>query len=170
MIVIAGIALPPMVELLVQINVSAEKVVPFVKPNTLAVEMLEEIKGKRWDENWIGGPLADAEKTAPSALGADSGETGRADFDDMDDYKDIQPVPQDAEGNPLPAYADYTVQVQVYYVFGIGDAYPLTAPANFDFVTPVTTNPPSSDYKRIDVTITKNTGETFSASTIVCNY
>ncbi len=167
-IVIAGIALPPLVALLVRTMIDSSKVMPFVRPNTLAIELMEEIKGKRWDEKWIGGPLDDAKKTPPASLGKDAGETTRADFDDMDDYKSIDPVPKDVQGNVLSQYAGYTVAVSVYYVKGIGNTLPLNS-GTFNFTAAETGNPPTSNHKRIDVAISKGS-EITRVSTIVCNY
>ena len=116
MIVITGIAMPPLIALLLQINKESSTIVPYVEPSALAIELMEEIKGKKWDENWIGGKLDDADKTPPSVLGADFGETTRAAFDDMDDYISIPAVPQDIHGTALPQYKDYTVKVICYNI------------------------------------------------------
>jgi hypothetical protein len=169
MIVITGIAMPPLIALLLQINKESSTIVPYVEPSALAIELMEEIKGRKWDENWIGGKLEDADKTPSAVLGADPGESTRAAFDDMDDYINIPAVPQDIHGTALPQYKDYTVKVSVYYVKGLGTALPLI-PSAFDFSAKDTTTPPTSNYKRIDVSVLKGGKEVYRVSTIACNY
>ncbi|MBN2145118.1 MAG: prepilin-type N-terminal cleavage/methylation domain-containing protein [Candidatus Aureabacteria bacterium] len=169
MIIIAGMAMPPLVALLILINQESTTIIPYVEPSVLAIQLMEEIKGKKWDENWIGGKLEDADKTSPGSLGADSGESTRTLYDDMDDYININPIPQDIHGNNLPQYQDYRVTVGVYYVRGLGTTLPLN-PGSFDFSSVDTTNPPVSNYKRIDVTITKNSQVVYRVSTVACNY
>lgn len=166
-IVIAAIIIPPMSMVLYQLNVSSAKVIPIASPKALAVELIEEIKGKRWDENWKGGPLQNSEKTSPSALGSDSGEAVRRDYDDMDDYVSINSVPKDLDGNDLPEYTGYTLTVSVQYVTGVIGTP--DNPSGYDFETPETDNPPVSDFKRIEVILTKGS-EVTRVSTVAGNY
>lgn len=163
MILIGGMAIPPLVALMIYINKQSAQVTPFVRPNTFAVELMEEIKGKKWDEAWVGGPLEDAAKTPPSLLGPESGETKRSLYDDIDDYNAIQnAVITDVNGTPLADYAGYLVSVNVYYVPGLSNSTP-------DFITKDLRNPPVSNAKRIDIIITKGSLKS-EVSTIVCNY
>lgn len=161
-VVILGIAMPPFANTMVQIARTFEYIAPTVRPNTVAIELLEEIKSRKWDENWIGGPLSSSDKTIPSDLGADGGETLRADYDDIDDYIDIDPVPRTLDGIPIPEYSDFSVSVDVFYVRGW-----MVNPPDFD--TPDTTNPPVSNSKKIEVTVSKG-NQSYHVSTIVCNY
>ena len=163
MIVIGGMAIPPLVALLIYINKQSNVIVPLVKPNTFAVELMEEIKGKRWDENWVGGPLDNSRKTLPSLLGPDTGETSRNLYDDMDDYNALQnAVICDVNGTLLTDYKDYRVTVKVYYVPGLSQS-------PIDYVSHDTTSPPVSNSKRIDIILTRGTDQ-FNVSTIVTNY
>jgi len=58
----------------------------------LAQELMEEIRSMRWEDP----------QTAGGPLGSDSGEWGRLDFDDIDDYDNlVESPPNDLDGNPL---------------------------------------------------------------------
>ena len=54
---------------------------------------------------------------AATTLGADAGEHGRADYDDVDDFNGWAASPPSArDGTPLPGYAGWSVTVWVRYV------------------------------------------------------
>lgn len=92
----------------------------------LAQSYLDEILGKRFDEHSAprGIPPCRSNCTdiADFGFSADGGETGRADFDDVDDYhgldegdEDLNPL-QDADGNERLGYENYRVTVSVRYL------------------------------------------------------
>lgn len=103
---------------------------------TLAKAYIDEILGKRFDENSAnngvppcrapdgpGGVPANRECTVFASFGPDSGET-RSRFDDVDDYTNIDegegpgvlnPL-QDAEGNTRTGYEGFRVVIDVRYI------------------------------------------------------
>ncbi|MCB1644175.1 MAG: hypothetical protein KDI36_01915 [Pseudomonadales bacterium] len=88
-----------------------------VKAVELGESYLEEILGKRFDENSpVGGiPACHSSATACGAVGPD-GES-RAAYDDVDDYHGLdESPPQDSDGVARSLYTGYRVQVQVSYV------------------------------------------------------
>ncbi|WP_237132964.1 type II secretion system protein [Pseudohongiella sp. O18] len=90
----------------------------------LAQSYLDEILARRFDENSAprGIPPCRANCTAEGSFGPDGGETGREDYDDVDDYNGLdegyeQPNPlRDAEGNTREGYENFRVQVSVRYL------------------------------------------------------
>lgn len=93
----------------------------------LAQAYLDEILGKRFDENTRNRgippcrPLSSRLCTAEGSFGSDGGET-RATFDDVDDYHgldegdgQVNPL-QDADGNTRTGYDNFRVQVSVRYI------------------------------------------------------
>lgn len=90
----------------------------------LAQSYLDEILSKRFDENSAprGIPPCRSNCTEEVDFGPDAGETGRADFDDVDDYHGLdeglgQTGPlQDAEGNERTGYDNFRVRVSVRYL------------------------------------------------------
>lgn len=90
----------------------------------LAQSYLDEILGKRFDENSAPRgipPCSKAYNPCSTVLGPESGET-RSLFDDVDDYHDLaegddesEPL-QDSEGNDREGYDNFRVQVSVRYV------------------------------------------------------
>ena len=100
-----------------------------VRAVALAQSYLDEIVGKRFDENSPVNGIPPCHPTGPpprqctaeASFGPDGGET-RADFDDVDDYHgldegdgQVNPL-QDAQGNPRTGYANFRVQVTVRYL------------------------------------------------------
>jgi MSHA pilin protein MshD len=80
----------------------------------LALDLMEEIKSKRFDEHMF--PEA---ATPLSQFGPDSGEGGadRRLFDDVDDFHGWSSAPpRSLNGTPLPEFAGFTRSVQVEYV------------------------------------------------------
>ncbi|MBU2099392.1 MAG: type II secretion system GspH family protein [Gammaproteobacteria bacterium] len=90
----------------------------------LAQSYLDEILGKRFDENSAprGIPPCRSNCTDEVDFGLDDVESARDDFDDVDDYHgldegDEQPSPlQDAEGNDRSGYENYRVSISVRYL------------------------------------------------------
>jgi len=95
---------------------------------TKTVELVQayadEIQTKRFDENTpVGGvPACDSDASAASCsltLGADATEQrsgGINDYDDVDDYNDLDKTPPvDSQGNLRTDYAGYRVRVTVSY-------------------------------------------------------
>jgi MSHA pilin protein MshD len=90
----------------------------------LAQSYLDEIFGKRFDENSHprGIPPCRTNCTDAVSLGLDAGETERYHFDDVDDYDGLEegadtPDPlQDSEGQNRTGYANYRVEVSVRYL------------------------------------------------------
>jgi hypothetical protein len=77
---------------------------------SLADDMIEEIKGKAYDENTITFPTVNRATLTPTAsLGKDAGETYPY-FDDVDDYNNFA---RDADA---PHAEKYHIAVKVYYV------------------------------------------------------
>lgn len=91
----------------------------------LGQSYLDEILGKRFDEHSAprGIPPCRTNCSAPAAFGlVDGGESGREDFDDVDDYHGLNegdtPLNPllDSEGDPRPNYDNYRVTVSVRYL------------------------------------------------------
>lgn len=96
----------------------------------LAQSYLDEILSRRFDERSAprGIPPCRTNCTDEVDFGPDGGESGRADFDDVDDYHDLdegydQADPlQDAEGNERLEYENFRVRVSVRYLeLGVGE-------------------------------------------------
>lgn len=89
----------------------------------LAQSYLDEILGKRFDENSAprGIPPCRTNCTLSASFGPDGGET-RAQYDDVDDYNGMdegegQLTPlQDADGNTRTGYDNFRVRVSVRYM------------------------------------------------------
>lgn len=116
----------------------------------LAQDLMEEISSKKWDENRTQGPVSDALKTLPAALGPEAGESrynnGATAFDDMDDYNGLSETQiRDSQGTILTAFPGFTRTAQVFYV----------NPSDLD--TSVVTVPPPN-YKRVRVVVSWNGG------------
>jgi MSHA pilin protein MshD len=95
----------------------------------LAQSYLDEILAKRFDERTAprGIPPCRSNCTDEVDFGLDGGESGREDFDDVDDYHDLdegldQATPlQDAEGMDRLGYDNFRVRVTVRYLqLGVG--------------------------------------------------
>jgi len=95
-----------------------------VRAVALAQSYLDDILGKRFDERTAprGIPPCRTNCTDEVDFGPDGGENGRADYDDVDDYHNLdegrdQSTPlQDAEGNERVGYENFRVQVSVRYL------------------------------------------------------
>lgn len=90
----------------------------------LAQSYLDEIFGKRFDENSHprGIPPCRTNCTAEGSFGPDAGETERYHYDDVDDYDGLTegagatgPL-QDSEGQDRTGYANYRVEISVRYL------------------------------------------------------
>ena len=104
-----------------------------IRATALAQAYLDEILGKRYDENTGNGGIPPCQATGPpprrctleASLGAE--ESTRAGLDDVDDYHgmdqgDGQTLPlQDAQGNTRTGYENFRVRVVVRYInVGVG--------------------------------------------------
>ena len=125
----------------------------------LAQAYLEEILGKRFDENGGQGGVprcgsADAgSQLCSGAFGPDGGEGSRDLFDDVDDYDGLDiPTATDAQGNVLTGYTGYRVQVQV-----VNAGNELVGLNNVEA-------------KRVDITVTTPRGYDFNFSGYRVNY
>ncbi len=110
----------------------------------LAQAYMEEILGKRFDENNAlgSGIRCGAGPACTAVLGPEPGET-RATYDDVDDFQDqdgLPDIPTDAFGNVRSAYANYRVLVTIAY-----------AGADISL--------PNADAKRIDIRVTAPNGD-----------
>jgi MSHA pilin protein MshD len=145
-IVIIGIALPPMIGLLIQETRQSTFGVTVTRANHLASTLFEEIRSKRGDEN----------AGAPSAtLGPEFGET-RATYDDVDDYQGLdESPPKDSLGNDVADSAGFRQQVSVCYV------------ANTDLDTCI--GGPTL-YKRITMTVTDPEGRASELVTVIASF
>lgn len=82
----------------------------------LSVELLEEVRLRRFDEAT---PTPSAAIATPGALGLDAGETAadKAGFDDIDDFNGwSEAPPKDPVGRVLGAFPSYSRSVTVRYV------------------------------------------------------
>ncbi len=129
-----------------------------VRAVELGQAMMDEILLKRWDEDTpLGGgriPVAQAN------IGTEAGESGRTDFDDVDDYNGYadgvsgEPL-QDELGNDISAdFAGYSRSVTVDFF------KPAGAPASLA----------TNNYKRARVQVTVPTGESFEFTAIKTNF
>ena len=103
-----------------------------IRATALAQAYLDEILGKRYDENTGNGGIPPCQATgtgppprqctAEASFGVEGGESTRARLDDVDDYHgmdqgDGQTLPlQDAQGNTRTGYANFRVRVVVRYI------------------------------------------------------
>lgn len=101
-----------------------------IRATALAQAYLDEILGKRYDENTRNGGIPPCQATGPpprrctaeASFGVEGGESTRARLDDVDDYHgmdqgDGQTLPlQDAQGNTRTGYENFRVRVVVRYI------------------------------------------------------
>ncbi len=139
-IVVLGIALPPLLFTVSDTLEDNVKVRTIQTASVLGRSLLEEILSKRYDEN-TSSPWS-------NPLGPNGGET-RATYDDIDDFDGFTE-------NPISGFTGYSSSVTVYYV------NPDTA--GLDTAQPDSSN--TLDYKRIDVTITHAIAGTLRFSTV----
>ncbi|MDD5746647.1 MAG: type II secretion system protein [Candidatus Omnitrophica bacterium] len=113
-VVILGLVLIPLLSQFYigfQANITSELV---TQAADLADDLIEEIKGRRFDEN-----LFPDEPVNPNALGTDADEnpSQRATFDDVDDYNGWQEnPPQTVTGTVLGDFSLFSRSVTVDYV------------------------------------------------------
>jgi len=114
---------------------------------------LEEILGKRFDENSINGSTqrcGDGTAAACSTSLQSDGEA-RPNFDDVDDFNGLTESPVNALGNAKTEYANYSVSITVSY-----DGASLGLANN--------------DAKRIDVAVQRSNGSIFNFSAYKTNF
>ena len=150
---------------------------PIIRQRAVALgqAMMDEISGKRWDENTPvgGGPIVSGESTVGTSRGgtalagtdpvtAIATEEGiRADYDDVDDYNDLKELTgtfYDQLGGTF-TYTGYSRTVSVDYI--ASDSSPI------DKNTPAAAG--STDSKRIVVTVTTPLQEIFTFVVVRCN-
>ena len=122
LLVVASIALPGLMVYFTEAMEHSADAQLWTLSASLAQELMEEIKAKRWDQQT---PIPPGVPTAVNALGPETGETrcdpalGCQAYNDVDDYNglNISP-PRDSQGkNTFPStYAAAREQVDVCYV------------------------------------------------------
>ncbi len=148
---------------------------PIIRQRAVALgqAMMDEISGKRWDENTPigGGPIVTGESTVGTSRGGTlliasdvtaiaTEEGSRTDYDDLDDYNGLSETNtfSDQLGGTF-TYTGYSRTVSVDYI--AGDSSPI------DRNTPAAAG--STDSKRIIVTVTTPLQETFTFVVVRCN-
>ncbi len=132
-------------------NINAETV---TQATDLADELMEEIKGKRFDENKF-----PDEPVSAGSLGDDFGEdsNNRSTFDDIDDYNNwSKNPPQELDGTVLSDFKDFTRSVIVEYVRINSNTWEATSSRTY--------------YKRIIVRVTHPKLNDKTLETIVSHY
>ena len=130
--------------------------------------LMEEILGKRWDEHTPpgGGVLCTGETSngcsgTASTPGPDGGEA-RGSFDDVDDYDGLTETgsftDESGASVSLPGYAR---SASVCYI--------PSGSSNITSTNPACVSGSTTDTKRITVTVTIPTGESFSFVSVRCN-
>ncbi len=123
----------------------------------LANDLMEEIKGRRFDEN-----IYPAEPVSTANLGIDSGENAndRRTFNDVDDYLDYMgwgsSPPKSIAGTDLTEFAEFSRQVEVDYVTISGSTWVNSISQTY--------------YKRIRVTVSHSKIADRVLETIVSHY
>ena len=110
---LALVALVPIFVLTIRAAKGTERVVTAAQ---LAVELLEEVRLRRWDEST---PRPPARIASPGAVGADAGEApaDKRTFDDIDDFNGwTESPPADPLNQPLAGAAGYARSAAVRYV------------------------------------------------------
>lgn len=149
---------------------------------SLGQGMMDEIMAKRWDENTPlgGGPICTGESSdkgtrhslvdncanpgalTASTIAADTGETQRLDYDDVDDYNGINEANNFRDQNGAAfVLTGYSRQVAVRYIASA------TNPITHDLPAGSLAN--KTDTKRVVVTITSPLGEVFNFVAVACN-
>ncbi|NRB38481.1 MAG: prepilin-type N-terminal cleavage/methylation domain-containing protein [Pseudomonadales bacterium] len=91
------------------------------KSLNLAQMYVDEILSKRFDENSPlgGGTIISASINCPTGSGLDAGESGRDDFDDVDDYHGVVDAPPlDINGVTMASYGSYQVAINISCISG----------------------------------------------------
>lgn len=155
-IVVVSIAIPTLLIVLGQgarqgVNAELE-----VSATNVAQALMEEIRSKRWDENNPPPPY-----TTPLGPEVGAGETwniNHSNYDDVDDYNNLY-------ANSTGGNSDFLTIGGVRYNRDCAVCY-VQAAALDTCVTPPTT----TDYKRIQVTVTNATLGSVNLVTVVTNY
>ena len=133
---LALVALVPLFILSIRANKNMERI---KVASQLSVELLEEIRLHRWDEQT---PLARKALFVGSEVHLDKGESGsdKRTFDDIDDFNGwTESAPFDPVMRPLAEFAAYSRSVTVMYVND--DMTPASAPTAYKQVTVCTQAP-----------------------------
>ena len=134
----ALVALLPLFILSIRANKNTRHAVAATQ---LAVELLEEVRLRRWDEQTPRPPLGIA---APSAaMGPDAGETAsdKRTFDDIDDFNGwTEAAPLDPVQRPLTGFEGYARDVSVRFVDAALN--PAAGPTDYKHVTVCARRPP----------------------------
>ena len=141
-IVVGTIIIPPFIFMILAALQGPTVMSAAIKGNSLASDLMEEVLSKQWDENSSGtGPVLDGNKTQPADLGPEIGET-RITFNDIDDYHGYsESPPENAQGQVITDFSNFTRSVQIFYVEG---------GASGDYETELGT---ASNFKKIIVTV-----------------
>lgn len=149
---------------------------PIIRQRAVALgqAMMDEISGKRWDENTPigGGPIVTGESPVGTSRGGAlltgsdpvtaiaTEEGSRTSYDDLDDYNGLSETNtfSDQLGGTF-TFTGYSRTVSVDYI--AGDSSPI------DKNTPAAAG--STDSKRIIVTVTTPLQETFTFVVVRCN-
>ncbi|MBI1195743.1 MAG: prepilin-type N-terminal cleavage/methylation domain-containing protein [Gammaproteobacteria bacterium] len=132
---------------------------PALRQKALAAAeaVMDEIVHKAWDDNTpLGGGCVASGTGAcsggPAAAGIGTEETGRTDYDDVDDYNTVrdQDPPRDAEDQVMNGYAGFSLSVFVDQT------------ADWNGI-------PAGDVKRIRVQVTTPTQETITLTAFRVN-
>ncbi len=155
-IVIIGIAIAGVVGAFSLITGRSADPLNQTRAVALAQLYMDEILARSYDESSkVGGGKVDATDFDCAFLGAESAETTRDDYDDVDDYHAItNAIPEDGGGNPLPGYDNFRISITVSCA---GDDISEMSLAN-------------SDAKRIDITITDPSNATYLFSAYRGNF
>ncbi len=109
--VIIGMVAVTLASLYTTANRSADKSVNVTRAMYLAMSLMEEIHGRRWDENTNG--------SISSTLGVDAGEnaTNKTTFDDVDDFNGyVESSIQYPAGAAMTGYTGFSRDVAVAFL------------------------------------------------------
>ena len=133
---LALVALVPLFILSIRANKNMERI---KVASQLSVEILEEVRLRRWDEKT---PLTRKAIFARSAISLDQGESGsdKRTFDDIDDFNGwTESAVLDPVMRPLAEFSGYSRSATVAYVNA--DMTPASAPTAYKQVTVCTQTP-----------------------------
>lgn len=136
-IMLLSLGIPSLMHLFAETTMTGARAVVRPTAVSLANEMMEEVKSRKFDER----SAKDASNNWSTTLGPDSGESAKANYDDVDDFNGYS--------QSFAGYTGYTATVSVGYVTAanMNTVIALPSPA---------TNGCTSSYKLITVTISNS--------------